>query len=122
MLSSWVRCLGALLLLASVAQAQFQFFEHMFGNGHQEHHQQGTQNSASDSSRYQQLWEGTNCNKYLCPGTLACVDFPHHCPCAHPSVEDKVELGEGSAVCISKGGYKPGEAARKIELARKGLL
>ncbi|GFF40455.1 hypothetical protein IFM58399_05931 [Aspergillus lentulus] len=121
MLSSWVRCLGALLLLASVAQAQFQFFEHMFG-GHQEHHQQNTQNSASDSGRYQQLWEGTNCNKYLCPGTLACVDFPHHCPCAHPSVEDKVELGEGSAVCISKGGYKPGEAARKIELARKGLL
>ncbi|KAH3355277.1 hypothetical protein KXV52_007296, partial [Aspergillus fumigatus] len=115
MLSSWVRCLGALLFLASVAQAQFQFFEHMFGGGHQEHHQQNTQNSASDSARYQQLWEGTNCNKYLCPGTLACVDFPHHCPCAHPNVEDKVELGEGSAVCISKGGYKPGEAARKIE-------
>ncbi|KAH1525914.1 hypothetical protein KXX18_003474 [Aspergillus fumigatus] len=122
MLSSWVRCLGALLFLASVAQAQFQFFEHMFGGGHQEHHQQNTQNSASDSARYQQLWEGTNCNKYLCPGTLACVDFPHHCPCAHPNVEDKVELGEGSAVCISKGGYKPGEAARKIELARKGLV
>ncbi|RHZ68172.1 hypothetical protein CDV55_104883 [Aspergillus turcosus] len=120
MLSSWVRALGALLLLASVAQAQFQFFEHMFGGGHQEHHQQSTQNPASDSGRYQQLWEGTNCNKYLCPGTLACVDFPHHCPCAHPNVEDKVELGEGSAVCISKGGYKPGEAARKIELARKG--
>ncbi|KAH1268618.1 hypothetical protein KXV81_005031 [Aspergillus fumigatus] len=115
MLSSWVRCLGALLFLASVAQAQFQFFEHMFGGGHQEHHQQNTQNSASNSARYQQLWEGTNCNKYLCPGTLACVDFPHHCPCAHPNVEDKVELGEGSAVCISKGGYKPGEAARKIE-------
>ncbi|KAM0111873.1 Long chronological lifespan protein 2 [Aspergillus fumigatus] len=88
MLSSWVRCLGALLFLASVAQAQFQFFEHMFGGGHQEHHQQNTQNSASDSARYQQLWEGS----------------------------------EGSAVCISKGGYKPGEAARKIELARKGLL
>jgi hypothetical protein len=62
------------------------------------------------------------CSKYLCPGTLACVSFPHHCPCAHPDVEDKVELGEGSAICISKGGFKPGEAARKIELARKGLL
>lgn len=59
MLSSWVRCLGALLFLASVAQAQFQFFEHMFGGGHQEHHQQNTQNSASDSARYQQLWEGS---------------------------------------------------------------
>lgn len=63
-----------------------------------------------------------HCDKYLCPGTLACVHFPHHCPCPHPDVEEKVELGEGSAVCVSKGGYKAGEAARKIELARKGLL
>jgi len=31
-------------------------------------------------------------------------------------------LGEGVAVCISKGGWKAGEAARKVELARKGLL
>jgi len=49
------------------------------------------------------------------------VHFPHHCPCAW-EVEDKVELGDGIAVCASKGGYKAGEAARKIELARKGLL
>lgn len=62
------------------------------------------------------------CSKYLCPDTLACVHFPHHCPCPHPDVEEKIELGEGSAVCVSKGGYKAGEAARKIELARKGLL
>lgn len=62
------------------------------------------------------------CDNYLCPGTLACVHFPHHCPCPHPDVEEKVELGEGSAICVSKGGFKAGEAARKIELARKGLL
>jgi hypothetical protein len=62
------------------------------------------------------------CDKYLCPDTLACVHFPHHCPCPHPAVEDKFELGEGIAVCASKGGFKAGEAARKIELARKGLL
>ena len=62
------------------------------------------------------------CTNYLCPDTLACVHFPHHCPCPHPDVEDKVELGEGIAICASKGGYKSGEAARKIELARKGLL
>jgi hypothetical protein len=37
-------------------------------------------------------------------------------------VEDKFELGEGIAICISKGGWKEGEAARKVELARKGLL
>ncbi|ORX92829.1 hypothetical protein BCR34DRAFT_248747 [Clohesyomyces aquaticus] len=62
------------------------------------------------------------CSNYLCPGTLSCVSFPHHCPCAWESVEDKVELGSGIAVCASKGGYKEGETARKIELARKGLL
>lgn len=63
-----------------------------------------------------------HCTNYLCPGTLACVHFAHHCPCAFPDVEDKVELGEGIAICASKGGYKAGEMARKVELARKGLL
>ena len=33
-----------------------------------------------------------------------------------------MELGEGSAICVSKGGWKEGEAIRKIELARKGML
>jgi hypothetical protein len=37
-------------------------------------------------------------------------------------VEEKVEFGDGSMVCVSKGGFKEGEAKRKIELARKGLL
>lgn len=63
-----------------------------------------------------------HCDKYLCPSTLSCVHFPHHCPCAFPELEDKVELDDGSMICVSKGGYKAGEAARKIELARKGLL
>jgi hypothetical protein len=52
----------------------------------------------------------------------ACVAVPHHCPCSFPAVEDKFELGEGSAICVSKGGFKAGEAARKVELARKGLI
>jgi hypothetical protein len=53
---------------------------------------------------------------------IACVAVPHHCPCPFPTVEDKFELGEGSAICVSKGGFKAGEAARKVELARKGLI
>ncbi|KAJ9307585.1 hypothetical protein DTO217A2_2819 [Paecilomyces variotii] len=114
--------LWALLLLVAAAQAQFQFFEQMFGGARQEHHQQEQQNVPSDSSWYQRHWEGARCSNYLCPDTLACVHFPHHCPRPHPAVEDKTELGEGSAVCISRGGYKAGEAQRKIELARKGLL
>ncbi|PYH96167.1 hypothetical protein BO71DRAFT_482353 [Aspergillus ellipticus CBS 707.79] len=119
---SWIRLLGA-LLLASVAHAQFQFFEHMFGGGGGGGHQQhAAQNAPSDSSRYQSQWGSANCDKYLCPGTLACVHFPHHCPCPHPDVEEKIEFGEGSAICVSKGGYKEGETARKVELARKGLL
>ena len=63
-----------------------------------------------------------HCSNYLCPDTLACVHFPHHCPCPHPVYEEKFELGDGKAVCVSKGGFKAGEAARKVELARKGLL
>lgn len=62
------------------------------------------------------------CDKYLCPHTLSCVHFPHHCPCAFPKTEDKIEFGEGSMACVSKGGFKEGESLRKIELARKGLL
>jgi len=31
-------------------------------------------------------------------------------------------LAEGVAICASKGGWKEGEMARKVELARKGLL
>lgn len=57
MLVSWMRALWACLLLASVANAQFQFFEHMFGGGHQEHAQAESQNVPSDSSRYQRHWE-----------------------------------------------------------------
>ena len=62
------------------------------------------------------------CDKYLCPHTLSCVHFPHHCPCAFPAVEDKIEFKDGSMACVSKGGFKAGEAARKVDLARKGLL
>jgi hypothetical protein len=63
-----------------------------------------------------------HCSNYLCPDTLACVHFPHHCPCPHPTYEEKFELGDGKAICVSKGGFKAGEAGRKVELARKGLL
>ena len=76
----------------------------------------------SDSAWYQQNYDAARCTNYLCPDTLACVHFPHHCPCPHPAVEEKFELGEGRAVCVSKGGFKEGEAGRKIELARKGLI
>ncbi|KAL2134712.1 hypothetical protein VTI74DRAFT_11032 [Chaetomium olivicolor] len=123
--------LFALLLLAlsSVTSAQFGFFDQMFGGGGQQHHGHGhghqrqqAQNVPSDSSVYRQQYARSHCDKYLCPDTLACVHFPHHCPCAWPSHEDKFELAEGQRICVSRGGFKAGEAARKVELARKGLL
>ncbi|KAJ5947514.1 Long chronological lifespan protein 2 [Penicillium verhagenii] len=123
MMRSILQTVWALFMLVAVAQAQFNFFDQMFGNNQQQQgHRQGPQDVPSDSVRYQNSWSQAQCSNYLCPGTLACVSVPHHCPCPHPDVEEKVELGEGSAICVSKGGFKAGEALRKIELARKGLL
>jgi len=31
-------------------------------------------------------------------------------------------MGDGMRICVSKGGFKDGEAAGKVELARKGLI
>lgn len=113
-----------LLLLIVGAQAQFQFFEQMFqgggGGGDGQHRQ--PQDGPSDSQWYQDRFGDAHCSKYLCPDTLACVSYPHHCPCAHPVYEEKFELQDGKAICISKGGYQAGEAAKKVELARKGLI
>ncbi|KAF7539181.1 hypothetical protein G7054_g2365 [Neopestalotiopsis clavispora] len=95
--------LVVLTAFLSTATAQFGFFDQMFGGGGQQQRQQ-PQNVPSDSN------------------TLACVHFPHHCPCPFPANEDKIETGDGHRLCVSKGGFKAGEAARKVELARKGLL
>ncbi|CAK3933749.1 Hypothetical predicted protein [Lecanosticta acicola] len=109
-----------LIVLIVPGMAQFFNFGNMFGG--QQHQHQEPQNMGSDSEWYQNSYEQARCDKYLCPHTLSCVHFPHHCPCAFPNVEDKIEFGEGSMACVSKGGFKAGESARKIELARKGLL
>lgn len=71
MIQSWIKSLWALLLLASVAQAQFQFFENMFGGGHQhERAQQETQNVPSDSSWYQKTWDGGESTHFFYASTL----------------------------------------------------
>ena len=125
---SLLSLLVVLVLTALPAAAQFHFFEQMFGGQqqHQHHHSQHAQQRHgdvnSDSSWYRQLYAQARCSKFLCAGTLSCVDKPAHCPCAWPAFEDKVELGDGLAVCASKGGFQEGEMARKVELARKGLI
>jgi len=122
-----MRYLVAFLSLLAVANAQFgSFFDQMFGGQdeghHGGHHARQSPNNPSDASHYRQHYDGSVCDRYLCPDTLACVHFPHHCPCAWDAHEDKFELAEGKKACISKGGYSPKETARKVELARKGLL
>ena len=58
MLLDSYRIIWAMLTLLSVAQAQFNFFEHMFGgNQQQEQGHQGSQNDPSDSGRYQNMWQ-----------------------------------------------------------------
>lgn len=141
--------LTLILSLSTLASAQFGFFDQMFGNQEEHGHQQQQQqrNNPSDAGQYRGRFEQCTiqsgkthvftrvitfdcfiltclavCDKYLCPDSLACVHFPHHCPCIWDGQEDKFELGEGKRICISKGGFKDGEAARKLELARKGLL
>ncbi|KAG9252184.1 uncharacterized protein F5Z01DRAFT_235315 [Emericellopsis atlantica] len=120
-----MRCLIAFLSLLALANAQFGgFFDQMFGDApnHGQGQQQRHSNNPSDAGLYRQRHDQALCDKYLCPDTLACVHFPHHCPCAWDAHQDKFELGEGHRVCLSKGGYKPTDAARKMELVRKGLL
>lgn len=57
MFAKSITVLWALLLLVSTAQAQFQFFEQMFGGGGHGGHG-GEQEASSDSSWYQRTWEG----------------------------------------------------------------
>lgn len=134
----------SLLSFSVFVNAQFGgFFDQMFGGQQGGHQQQQQPNNPSDASHYRAQYGAcefetsfkpcfdtiTNtylylaiCDNYLCPDTLSCVHFPHHCPCAWDAQEDKFELGEGKRLCVSKGGFKAGEASRKVELARKGLL
>ena len=114
-----------IVVLPLSALAQFHFFEQMFSGGarpQQQQQQQPRGDVASDSSWYRSVYGQARCSKYLCPETLSCVDKPSHCPCAWPAHEDKVELSDGRAVCASKSGIREGEMARKVDLARKGLL
>lgn len=66
---NWLKALWALFLLASVAQAQFNFFEQMFGGNQGQERQQQNQNSPSDSTRYQKAWDQCEHN-FLLPANM----------------------------------------------------
>ena len=63
------RTLALLFALLGSVQAQFGFFEQMFG-GQQQQQQQQPQNAPSDSKWYRQQYERAHCDNYLCPDTL----------------------------------------------------
>ncbi|TRX89947.1 hypothetical protein FHL15_009219 [Xylaria flabelliformis] len=67
-------------LFSSIAQAQFGFFDQMFGGGggnqQAQQQQQRPQNGPSDSSLYQTNFERLHCDNYLCPDTLGKPHLP----------------------------------------------
>ncbi|KAL4241960.1 Long chronological lifespan protein 2 [Abortiporus biennis] len=55
--------------------AQFQFFEHMFGN---------QQRQPSGPGQWAAQADAVPCSQYLCPDSLVCVATPSQCPCPDP--------------------------------------
>ncbi|KIM29437.1 hypothetical protein M408DRAFT_113369 [Serendipita vermifera MAFF 305830] len=101
----------AFTLLPSWAYAQFGFFDNMFqGQQGHGHHQQQQQHRAG-SNQWAMQAESVSCNKYLCPGTLTCVDAPVNCPCPYPEdikcvIPDmdrkgQVHNGAATVICVS---------------------
>lgn len=75
MLRNIGHAIWAFLMLVAVAQAQFNFFEHMFGANQQQHQQQGSQNVPSDSGRYQHSWrQGESRCSF---GSMKCCPLGH---------------------------------------------
>ncbi|KAH9938368.1 uncharacterized protein B0H18DRAFT_966818 [Fomitopsis serialis] len=66
------------------AWAQFQFFEHMFGQPM--HQQQQRPPGPSGAGQWIAHADSVACSQYLCPETLVCVSSPSDCPC--PDSED----------------------------------
>ncbi|KAJ7781021.1 hypothetical protein B0H16DRAFT_1404126 [Mycena metata] len=90
----------SLLLFAFFLQlvsAQFQFFDGMF----QQQHQQQQPSGATWAAHL----ESVSCSQYLCPATLHCVGGPVDCPCPDPedikcTIPDSDEKGAATVVCV----------------------
>lgn len=83
--------LGTTLAMLSV---QADIFHDIFGQ------HMGQEQESFDYQR-QQL--DSDCNKYLCPESFACVSKPIDCPCPFPDSQQKCVLPDKkSYVCIAK--------------------
>ena len=112
----------ALVACFPLANAQFNFFDHMFGHPQQQQQQQQQQRGSSDSQwmaysearQYPYTQRHTHhkltvvlvsCSQYLCPDTLSCVKRPADCPCPDKedikcTVPDALETHAATAVCV----------------------
>lgn len=79
------------ILLGVAFAGLFNFMQDQFH--HQENH-----NRVS----YEQRVLDSQCDKYVCPGTLECVGHPQDCPCPYPSSQMRCILPNGQPLCISK--------------------
>ncbi|KAI0246549.1 hypothetical protein BJV78DRAFT_1134966 [Lactifluus subvellereus] len=90
--------------LFTLTNAQFQFFNEMFGQPQQQqqHRQQ------SGGQQWAMHAESLSCSEYLCPDTLVCVTKPVDCPCPNVQdikcvVPDAQEAGSGTRICVRGG-------------------
>ncbi|WFD26215.1 Long chronological lifespan protein 2 [Malassezia nana] len=92
----WV-ALGALLALPAHAQ----FFQHFFQGGQMfQQYQEPEEQHVGDASWFRERVAAAQCNHYLCPDTLACVDGPENCPC--PFAEQVHCMLGGARLCVQQ--------------------
>ncbi|KAI9462032.1 hypothetical protein F5148DRAFT_1016300 [Russula earlei] len=90
------------LSLFALANAQFQFFNGMFG------HPQQQQQQPSGGQQWAMHADSLSCSEYLCSDTLMCVTRPVDCPCPNVQdikciVPDAEQVGGGTRLCIRGG-------------------
>ncbi|KAN0137394.1 hypothetical protein V8E53_004839 [Lactarius tabidus] len=100
-MSSRLSLLALIFALFTLANAQFQFFNEMFGNQRQQQQPSGGQQWAMHA-------ESLSCSDYLCQDSLVCVQRPMDCPCPVVQdikciVPDAQEPGSGTRLCIRGG-------------------
>lgn len=113
----------ALISQLLMVQAQFPFFDQMFGGhggrqqqqqpagGHSQwmaHSEAGALNFSLAGTKTDVRQTLVPCSNYLCPDTLACVSRPEDCPCPNVQdvkcvIEDSERDESGTVVCVRGG-------------------
>ena len=103
------KAMTTLVLAASSASAQFQFFDSFFGQqqGHPGNsgvrkHNDGRGTLQHGGDWYKDQFTQSHCapGEFVCPSTLECVQEPTECACPHTLV--RCDLGRGQTTCVSQ--------------------